>query len=591
MNWTRVDFNLLTLPDVLEVPQGTFVLITGTPGSGKSAFLSRILAHYLFDFKKPVVLVSTKSPPDEIKRGLERLDRTAARRFEGVPLSVVDAYSGTVGLHRESGQASEASCGDTTSIGISIGKVLRNLAGQDLLVAIESLTPIYLLNDKTFIKFVQNTLLRYAAEKRGVVTTMDEGCGRSEDLTALMAVAPVVLRMHSEEHQNILEVVKHPNLKTGKLVVGQAEGHNRPIMCRSEITRDTETLEAFWKSGVVRPNVGDFVGIPWLQLVYLGGLMWDYRRFPRLIYDVSRDIYTHCVILNREMRISRGQEDARKERPLIHDPKIAGPHYAGACKSEQEQKWNLTDFQLSSSTKERHVLLLQESALCWNIGDLGAHLCFFDCGSWAGAARAWDGDGCEWSAYEEKCLAAGDAYCEIILSPEVSNQLGAYLDSCQSSNCEDVINGLITTIADVGLRGVAPAGRPVLGGETHFSFFQDSTSVPALSNEKFMLAIRLAGANVGKRLAENFLEAGVKEERAHTALATLFSKLKVGRLVLGDTIKLYENCESYGIRIKEPICFFTTGFLNSFFNTIDEFKVKELKCVGAGDEFCEWEFL
>lgn len=582
--------NLLTLPDVLEVPQGNLVLIAGAPGSGKSAFLSRVLAHHLFDLKKPVVLVSTKSPPDEIKRGLERLDRTAARRLEGVPLIVVDAFSATVGLHREADQTTEASCGDPTSIGIALGKVLRDLAVQDVLVAIESLTPIYLLNDKTFLRFVQNTLLRYAAEKRSVVATIDEGCGRSEDLTALTAVAPVVLRMRLEEAQHILEVVKHPTLKSGKLVVGRAEGQSRPIMCRTEITQDTETLGEHWQSDV-RPNLGDFIGIPWLQLAYLGGLMWDYRRFPRLIYDVSRDIYTHCVTLSREMRVKAGQEKERKERPPIHDPEIARPHYISAYSNRREQKWRLGEFQLDRSTKERHVLLYRESALCWNIGHLGAHLCFYDCGAWAGAARAWDGDGCEWSAYEEKCMAAGDAYCEEILTPEVSPQLDAYLDSCQSSKCEDVLNGLIKTIADVGLRGVAPAGRPTLGGETYFGVFQEATSVPALSNEKFMFAIRLAGANVGKKLAENFLEVGVKEDHAHTALSTLFSKLKVGRLVLGDTIKLYENCESQGIRIKEPICFFTTGFLNSFFKSIDGFKVKEVKCVGAGDQVCEWEFL
>ena len=153
------------------------------------------------------------------------------------------------------------------------------------------------------------------------------------------------------------------------------------------------------------------------------------------------------------------------------------------------------------------------------------------------------------------------------------------------------MDGLVKSVTESALKGAPGAERPVLGNETHFSFFQESTSVPALSNERFMLAVRLAGANVGKRLAENFLEAGEKGGEAHRALAAVFAKLKVGRLVLGDTIRLYENCESQGIRLKEPICFFTTGLLNSFFSTIDGFKVKELNCVAAGDPLCEWEFL
>jgi predicted hydrocarbon binding protein/KaiC/GvpD/RAD55 family RecA-like ATPase len=577
------------LPDILEVPQGNLVLVSGAPGSGKSAFLNRLLAHHLFDLKKPAIFVSTKSPAGAVKRNLERIDRTAAR-LESVRLATVDAYSATVGLRRNADQTGEASCGDPTSIGIALGKALRDLDGQDVLIGIESLTPIYLLNDKIFIKFVQNTLLRYAAENHGVVATIDEGCGRSEDLTALTAMAPVVLRMRLEETRHILEILKHPNLQSRKLVVGSAEGQARPILCRSELTRDTETLGSHWQSGI-RPNLGDYVGIPWLQLVSLGGLMWDYRRFPRMIYEVSRDVYTHCVIQSRELRTKQGTEDPKKERPPIHDPEVVAPLYARVCARAQAQKWAMVEFQLDRSTKERHVFLSRENALCWNIGNLGAHLCFYDCGSWAGAMRAWDSDGCEWSAYEEKCMAAGSPYCEFVASPDVSSQLSPYLDSCQSSNCEDVLNELIGTVAYIGLKGVPPSGRPHLGGETHFSFFQETTSVPALSNEKFMLAVRLAGANVGKRLAEKFLKAGAKEDRAHAALASIFAKLKVGRFVLGDTVRLYENCESQGIKLREPICFFTTGFLNSFFNTVDGFKVKELKCSGAGDQFCEWEFL
>jgi predicted hydrocarbon binding protein len=549
-----------------------------------------MLAHHLFDLKKPVILVSTKSPPDDIKRSFQRFDRAVARRSEGVPLTVVDAYSATVGLHRDAAQNGEASCSDPTSIGIALGKALRDLAGQNVLLAIESLTPIYLLNDKTFIKFIQNTVLRYAAEKRSVVATMDEGCGRSEDLTALIAIAPAVMRMHLEGTRHMLEVVKHPHMKSGKLVVGTAEGQGRPLMCRTEIAQNTETLGSHWQQGV-RPTLGDYVGIPWLQLVYLGGLMWDYRRFPRLIYDVSRDIYTHCVLLSREIAAKKGQFDPKKPRPPIHDPAVPEPTYTNVCSQAQAQKWAIMEFRRDRSTNGRHVFHSRESALCWNIGHLGARLCFYDCGTWAGAARAWDTDGCEWNTYEEKCMAAGSAHCEFILTRERPDQINAYLDSCQSSNCEAVLDGLIEVVAAAGLKGVDPVGRPQLGGETHFSYFQEATSVPALSNEKFMLAIRLAGANVGKRLGERFLQDGTKEDQAHSALATLLAKLRVGRLVLGDTVKLYENCESQGIRLKEPICFFTTGFLNSFFNVIDGFKVRELKCVGAADDYCEWEFL
>jgi predicted hydrocarbon binding protein len=43
-------------------------------------------------------------------------------------------------------------------------------------------------------------------------------------------------------------------------------------------------------------------------------------------------------------------------------------------------------------------------------------------------------------------------------------------------------------------------------------------------------------------------------------------------------------------KIKEPSCFFTTGFFNGFFSAVKNQHVKEVKCIGLGDPYCEWEF-
>ena len=40
----------------------------------------------------------------------------------------------------------------------------------------------------------------------------------------------------------------------------------------------------------------------------------------------------------------------------------------------------------------------------------------------------------------------------------------------------------------------------------------------------------------------------------------------------------------------EPSCYFTTGFLNGFFSAVKDRHVKETKCIGMGDPYCEWEF-
>jgi predicted hydrocarbon binding protein len=41
---------------------------------------------------------------------------------------------------------------------------------------------------------------------------------------------------------------------------------------------------------------------------------------------------------------------------------------------------------------------------------------------------------------------------------------------------------------------------------------------------------------------------------------------------------------------KVPSCHFTTGFLNGFFSAVKNLHVKETKCIGMGDPYCEWEF-
>jgi predicted hydrocarbon binding protein len=69
---------------------------------------------------------------------------------------------------------------------------------------------------------------------------------------------------------------------------------------------------------------------------------------------------------------------------------------------------------------------------------------------------------------------------------------------------------------------------------------------------------------------------------------------KVGKITLGETIKIKENCESIRTRLfmttEEPCCcFFTTGFFNGLFSAVKNKHVREIKCIAAGDPYCEWE--
>jgi predicted hydrocarbon binding protein len=104
------------------------------------------------------------------------------------------------------------------------------------------------------------------------------------------------------------------------------------------------------------------------------------------------------------------------------------------------------------------------------------------------------------------------------------------------------------------------------------------------------MAMRFGGATAGKRVGEHLMNMGMKEGEAVKRVLSLLEHCKVGKVMLDETIKMKENCESFGMKGKEPSCFFTTGFLNGFFSAVKNQHVKETRCIAMGDPYCEWMF-
>jgi predicted hydrocarbon binding protein len=105
----------------------------------------------------------------------------------------------------------------------------------------------------------------------------------------------------------------------------------------------------------------------------------------------------------------------------------------------------------------------------------------------------------------------------------------------------------------------------------------------------------MGGARSGKQVGERLLEAGLREDEAVKRILDFLNQCKVGKVTVDETIRIVENCESsqtklFGLKTKEPFCFFTTGFLNGFFSAVKNQHVKETKCIAMGDPYCEWEF-
>jgi len=122
-------------------------------------------------------------------------------------------------------------------------------------------------------------------------------------------------------------------------------------------------------------------------------------------------------------------------------------------------------------------------------------------------------------------------------------------------------------------------------------------NIPAMArvwSERYQMAMRMGGAKVGKEVGEHLLEAGVREDAAVHRVVHLLDYCKVGKILLGETIRIRENCENALTKVmqllKEPSCFFTTGFLNGVFATLKNQHVMETRCIAMGDPYCEWEF-
>jgi predicted hydrocarbon binding protein len=149
------------------------------------------------------------------------------------------------------------------------------------------------------------------------------------------------------------------------------------------------------------------------------------------------------------------------------------------------------------------------------------------------------------------------------------------------------------------LMGFLLDGKPLVerpsGSDVSVGVVTDVMNRPAWVGERYRTVMRMAGAKAGKEIGEHLIEAGISEDEAVKRVLNLLEYCKVGKVTVDETIRMKESCESvfYGFMTKkreEPSCYFTTGFVNGFFTTVKNQHVKETKCIGMGDPYCEWEF-
>jgi predicted hydrocarbon binding protein/KaiC/GvpD/RAD55 family RecA-like ATPase len=584
---------MVSLAQLQEIPSRNLILLVGPPGSGKTTFCEQTILKSLA-MDRPIIYVVTEYGPLEAEKALKE---QGLSKVEPGILNYVDAYTQTVGVaFSDKLDTVYADCNDLSSIDIAISKLTERI-GKNILLVFDSLTSPYLFSGAEVLRFMRQTLSRFAASGNAVLGCMDEGCGKSEDLVAMMTLSNGVIKVEMRKEKKVLNVVKHPRIGPTEIEV--------PVALRPRVISsyyDTEMVKKEIEMAMrgmkvtLRPEVGDYVNIAWRDLIFWSGTLWDPKRFPVMMYELSKfseDPSNYDIDLTSflpwHMKLF-WKSFMPKNFSKVKDMRKV---FERGFKPQYIQ-WRISTVEYVDgiSKTDEHYIRGYEHYECWGFENVGASLGLMKtalmAGSFKGIEKNLGGTERDWNAVETKCIGLGDPYCEVKFVPGKIEDLGDSLEK-DSSVIERIHDRLMNHLMGFLLNGKPLMERPTWGSGVHIHEIQHVTAAP-LVNERLQMVFSMGGVRAGKILGESLLESGIKEQDAVKLVVNLMDHCNVGKITLDETIKIKENCERFGIKTEQPSCYFTTGFLNGFFSTIKNMHVKETKCIAMGDPYCEWEF-
>ena len=588
----------LSLAEIQEVPKDSLILLAGPPGAGKSTFCHQAVLNGLA-MDRPVIFVTTEHGPSEV------IDLLKERGMGEPPpgaLSFVDAFGETVGATTpERPDTVGANCEDLNSISMAIAKLQERIGRRDVFLAFDSLTSPYLFNEKEVFRFIRLCLAKFASEGNSVLALMDEGCGKEEDLGAMMSVADGILRMETKERSRTLNVVKHPKVEPARIDV--------PIEPKQPQTRppmdwDPDMLARFAKAQIlggppVRKEVGDFVSLFWPSLTHWSCMLWDPKGFPTMLYDMNKyECTTGTSAFPWFMRLvfkvlltlqSLGLY-MPKSLSKVKDMKKMSKKFV--FQNVEKERAGILQYLEDVSKTDEHYFRVYENSDCVGFENIGSAMASHVPPMLAGYCQMLEKDGREWNAIETRCIGLGDPYCEFKLVPGEINELKGSLEM-ESSLVDRIHERLMERLMGFLLEGKPLVERPTLGSDVFLHVLIHGMGLLNLTGERYRRAQMMGAARSAKKIGERLMEAGLSGDEAIRRVIDFMNYCKVGKVTLGETIRISENCESLRTTIlkheKQPSCFFTTGFLNGLFSALKNQHVRETRCIAAGDPYCEWE--
>jgi predicted hydrocarbon binding protein len=547
---------------------------------------------------KPIIYVMTEYDRCE---AVIKLREIGLGEVDPNLLYFVDAYTETAGISVcDQPNTVYADCNSLSSIDIAILKVASGLGRDGGLLIFDSLTSPYLFNGSEILRFMRQTLSKFAAQGNGVLVCVDEGCGRPEDLVAMMSFANGVVKIQTEDDKWVFDIVKHPRIsherveipirEDWKVSMYDEETWDQKFMYSSLEILKGGTKGARLKGGFEEQSA---VNIFWLQFALWSGMFWDPERFPIMSYEVWKEMGNMIRLMPRFVpwywRILFRFYMPKSFSEVKHMKKMAK-----FLESFEQIHVGIFEYRDEDSGPDEHYIRVHENYECWGLGNLGTPLASILPSRIAGICKGMEsirGLERDWNAIEVKCIGLGDPYCEFKVVP---GEIEGLRDSLRKdrSVVENVHEQLMSRLMGFLIEGKPLVERPRLGSD--FAMAHPDITLAALASKRCRMALRMGGAKAGKEVGERLMEGSIREGEAVNHILNFLEYCKVGRVTMADTIKIRENRESFYTKLfqkkwDEPACFFTTGFLNGFFSAVKNQHVKETKCIAMGDPYCEWE--
>ncbi len=583
----------MSLAKIQEPPDKGLILLTGAPGAGKSTFCYQVALNGIAA-DRPLIFVTTERSPIEV---IQLLGEKGM--LEAVGLNFVDAFTETVGLTcPQRSNTVCANCADLNSLSIAITRLRDKVAPNGIFLVFDSLTSPYLFSGLEVVKFMRLFLSKFVSEGNSVLALMDEGCGKEEDLGAMMSVVDGILRMEIKENSRIINVVKHPHVEPTTIEVPKAGiGESKIWDRKSWAPEAIEGTSAMMLGRVVQSvtrEPDDYVNAFWSNLTFWSGMLWDPMRFPEMVYEVNKkhgaSIREAIPLLPWHTRLLL-KLFMPKNFSKVRDMK----KFMKFGRLWQQERCGIVEYlENVSKTDEHHVIVYENFECCGFEGAGTAMASFLPAGA-AGMCKGLEKEEREWNAVETKCIGLGDPYCEFKLVPGEIDELKDTLEK-DSSVVGRIHERLMERLSEFLLHGEPLVDRPRLGSDVHVDMVGSIMAIPVLAGERYQMAWRMGGVKSGKEIGECLMDAGLSEDEVIRRVIDFMTYCKVGKVTMDKTIRIEENCESfwtkrYMVKWEEPRCFFTTGFLNGLFSAVKNKHVREIKCIATGAPYCEWEII